>query len=83
MSGFNDLATVYPNIAAQWDGELNGNLTQNMVLPVSVCGGNAAMGMYGRRRCFPAQAKPSAAAGMRRKNKQPYKKRKYVHSNLI
>lgn len=35
LSGFNDLATVYPNIAAQWDGELNGNLTPNMVLPGS------------------------------------------------
>lgn len=31
LAGFNDLATRYPKIAAQWDGELNGALTPEMV----------------------------------------------------
>lgn len=31
LPGVNDLATVYPNIAAQWDPILNGTLTPEMV----------------------------------------------------
>ena len=33
LSGFNDLATKYPEIAAQWDPDRNGNLTPSEVLP--------------------------------------------------
>ena len=35
MAGFNDLATLEPRIAAQWDEELNGPLTPQMVMPGS------------------------------------------------
>lgn len=35
LPGFNDLATVKPLIAAQWDAELNGALTPQMVTPGS------------------------------------------------
>ena len=31
LAGFNDLATTHPKVAAQWDRELNGNLTPQMV----------------------------------------------------
>lgn len=31
LPGFNDLATVYPDIAAEWQSELNGALTPRMV----------------------------------------------------
>ena len=31
LAGYNDLATVYPKIAAEWDYELNGTLTPEMV----------------------------------------------------
>ena len=31
LAGFNDLATVYPKIAAQWDYAMNGELTPEMV----------------------------------------------------
>ena len=31
LAGFNDLATTHPKVAAQWDRELNGNLTPEMV----------------------------------------------------
>jgi len=31
LAGFNDLATVDPDVAAQWDRDLNGNLTPDMV----------------------------------------------------
>ena len=35
LPGENDLATAYPEIAAQWDGEKNGNLTPQRVSPYS------------------------------------------------
>ena len=35
IPGENDLATLYPEIAAQWDGEKNGELTAEMVSPYS------------------------------------------------
>lgn len=35
LVGFNDLSTVYPGIAAQWDRSLNGKLTPEMVTPGS------------------------------------------------
>lgn len=35
LAGFNDLATVYPKIAAQWNTERNGELTPAMVTPGS------------------------------------------------
>ena len=35
LAGFNDLATLYPKIAAQWDAALNGSLTPEMVTPGS------------------------------------------------
>ena len=44
LAGFNDLASRYPNLAAQWDQEKNGGLTPDQVLPGShrkvwwVCG---------------------------------------------
>lgn len=31
LAGFNDLTTIYPEIAAQWDDTLNGTLTPEMV----------------------------------------------------
>lgn len=33
LKGFNDLATVYPKIAAQWHPTLNGELKPDMVMP--------------------------------------------------
>lgn len=35
LTGFNDLATLEPDIAAQWHPELNGELTAQMVMPGS------------------------------------------------
>lgn len=35
LAGFNDLATLHPKIAAQWDDTLNGTLTPEMVTPGS------------------------------------------------
>ena len=35
LAGFNDLATLHPKIAAQWDATLNGNLSPEMVTPGS------------------------------------------------
>ena len=35
LAGFNDLATIHPEIAAQWHPELNGLLTPQMVTPGS------------------------------------------------
>ena len=35
LAGFNDLATCYPRIAAQWDNERNGTLTPQQVTPGS------------------------------------------------
>lgn len=35
LVGFNDLSTVCPGIAAQWDRSLNGKLTPEMVTPGS------------------------------------------------
>lgn len=35
LAGFNDLATLCPEIAAQWDPSLNGALTPEMVMPGS------------------------------------------------
>jgi len=35
MQGYNDLATLEPRVAAQWDPELNGALTPDMVMPGS------------------------------------------------
>lgn len=35
LAGFNDLATVHPKIAAQWNYERNGELTPEMVTPGS------------------------------------------------
>ena len=35
LAGFNDLATIYPQIAVQWDDTLNGSLTPEMVTPGS------------------------------------------------
>lgn len=35
LAGFNDLATLHPKIAAQWDSTLNGSLTAEMVTPGS------------------------------------------------
>ena len=35
MAGYNDLATLEPRIAAEWDTELNGALTPQMVMPGS------------------------------------------------
>ena len=35
LAGFNDLATVYPKLAAQWNTERNGSLTPEMVTPGS------------------------------------------------
>lgn len=35
LAGFNDLATLHPKIAVQWDAALNGNLTPEMVTPGS------------------------------------------------
>ena len=35
LAGFNDLETIFPQIAAQWDDALNGNLTPEMVTPGS------------------------------------------------
>ena len=37
LAGFNDLATLHPKIAAQWDDTLNGTLTPEMVTPGSLC----------------------------------------------
>lgn len=33
LAGFNDLATLYPQVAAQWDAEKNGALTPDQVTP--------------------------------------------------
>ena len=33
LAGFNDLATLYPNLAAQWDTEKNGSITPDQVTP--------------------------------------------------
>lgn len=35
LAGFNDLATLHPKIAAQWDSTLNSGLTPEMVTPGS------------------------------------------------
>ena len=35
LSGFNDLQTIYPEIAKDWDYELNGDVTSNQVAPKS------------------------------------------------
>lgn len=35
LAGFNDLATLFPQLAAQWDDTLNGSLTPEMVTPGS------------------------------------------------
>ena len=35
LPGFNDLATLYPDLAAQWHPTLNGNLTPEMITPGS------------------------------------------------
>ena len=35
LKGFNDLATVYPLIAAEWHPTLNGDLTPDQVVPGS------------------------------------------------
>lgn len=35
LPGFNDLATVYPNLAKQWHPTLNGDLTPDQVFPGS------------------------------------------------
>ena len=35
LAGYNDLATLYPELAAQWHPTLNGNLTPAMVTPGS------------------------------------------------
>ena len=35
LAGFNDLAALHPEIAAQWDDTLNGTLTPEMVTPGS------------------------------------------------
>ena len=35
LKGFNDLETLYPDVAAQWDPSLNGALTPEMVTPGS------------------------------------------------
>lgn len=35
LAGFNDLATLYPQIAGQWDDTLNGELLPDMVTPGS------------------------------------------------
>lgn len=35
LKGFNDLATVYPKVAAQWHPTLNGDITPEMVAPKS------------------------------------------------
>ena len=35
LKGFNDLKTLYPGVAAQWDPSLNGALTPEMVTPGS------------------------------------------------
>lgn len=35
LPGFNDLETLYPGVAAQWDPSLNGALTPEMVTPGS------------------------------------------------
>ena len=35
LAGFNDLATLFPKLAAQWDDTLNGGLTPEMVTPGS------------------------------------------------
>lgn len=35
LAGFNDLATLFPKIATQWDDTLNGSLTPDMVTPGS------------------------------------------------
>ncbi len=35
LAGFNDLATLYPELAKQWEPELNGSLTPSLVTPGS------------------------------------------------
>ena len=33
LSGFNDFQTLYPELAKEWDYELNGNITPDMIAP--------------------------------------------------
>lgn len=35
LQGYNDLATVYPDVAAEWHPTLNGTLLQTMMAPTS------------------------------------------------
>lgn len=63
LAGFNDLATLFPKIATQWDDTLNGSLTPDMVTPgsLSASGGNAAKDTSGKRSSTPEPEKINAA----------------------
>ena len=52
IPGVNDLATVNPKLAAEWDDEKNGSLKPSMVMPGSKkkYGGDAHLDTNGRQR---------------------------------
>lgn len=64
LPGFNDLETLYPDVAAQWHPSLNGALTPEMVMPAATkrSGGSAPWDTCGNPSSIRAPARSSAAA---------------------
>ena len=61
LAGFNDLAAVAPDVAAEWHPTLNGELRPEMIM-AGMYGGSARRGTSGERASTPAQAHSTAAA---------------------
>lgn len=71
LAGFNDLATLFPKLAAQWDDTLNGSLTPEWSYraAISASGGGAVKDTFGKRSSTPGPEKQARMPGLCRKNK--------------